>query len=445
VPTNNLRAVLYVCAVAVFTVARGTLYADDSAETRQQLEQLQQQNQALQDQLRRQQALIESLTEKVNAIQQASSRAANLETEDPGGNAAASKAPSGFSLGKVSISGEGGVGIFHSGSQGIFPNNEFRVDEAKLFVEAPIWGDVYFYSELNLMTREALDLNLTLGELYLDFENVSKLWGRDRMLNVRVGRMDIPFGEEYLTRDVVDNPLISRSLSDLWGVDEGLELYGSLGKFSYVVAVQNGGASGVRDFNADKSVAGRVSYDPLRWLHLSVSGMRTGELTAPDDSWSELWFGSAWFMPFGSSDTTRFRANLVEGDVAVKLPHGQLRAFGGYIEYSDNDPHANNRRDMYYYAVETTHDITRKLYAAARFSQIFADQGYPIGGNGNPSDYVFSGVLTEQIWRLSLGLGYRWSQNLAVKAEYSFENGKTTSGASRDHEDLFAIEAVFKF
>src|SRR2546422_109393 len=238
-----------------------------------------------------------------------------------------------FSFGQINISGEGGAAFFNSGSHGQFPNAEFRVDEAKLFVEAPIWKEVYFFSELNLATRESSDLEVLLGELYLDFENVSRLWNQDRMLNLRVGRMDIPFGEEYLTRDAIDNPLISHSLSDLWGVDAGIELYGKLGKFNYVVAVQNGGPSGGRDFDSDKSVAGRVTFDPSRWLHLSVSGMRTGELRLPDDYWSELWFGCGWFLPFGSTNVTKFHADLVEGDVQIRLPHGQLKAFGGYVRY----------------------------------------------------------------------------------------------------------------
>ena len=67
------------------------------------------------------------------------------------------------------------------------------------------------------------------------------------------------------------------------------------------------------------------------------------------------------------------------------------------------------------------------------------------GGNGDPDDYIFGGVLTKEIWRLSLGLGYRWNANLLTKAEYSFERGKEIGGARRAHEDLFAVEAAFKF
>jgi hypothetical protein len=263
------------------------------------------------------------------------------------------------------------------------------------------------------------------------------------MLNLRLGRLDTPFGEEYIYRDAIDNPLISHSLPDFWGVDEGIELYGRLGKFSYVVAVQNGGANQSQDFTGDKSVSGRLSYDPTKWLHLSVSGMRTGDL-AIDDYWSEIYFANGWIVPIGGTNLTRYWGNIVEGDVIVKLPRGRIHAFGGYIRYDDNDPDANNKRDLYFYSVEAVHDITRKLYLGARFSQIFAPNGYPLVGNGNMGTYL-SGRPATELWRLSMGLGYRWSENLVFKAEYSFEQGKEITGQKRNNEDFFGFEAAFKF
>jgi hypothetical protein len=443
---SNLKLVFHACA-ALFLFAGFAVEsrADDSVEVKQQLQQLQQQNEKLQEQLRQQQALIDSLTQKVGEIQQATTQrnqeAEHLESEMK----QTEPKQGGFSFGKVSLSGEGGVAFFKTGSEGAFPNSEFRVDEARLFVEAPIWGEVYFFGEVNLMTREAENLNPELGELYLDFENVSQLWNRDRVVNVRAGRMYTPFGEEYMNRYAIDNPLISHSLTDFWGVDEGVELYGALGKFSYAAAVQNGGPSGIRDFDSDKSVAGRISYDPLRWLHMSVSGMRTGNLDVKHDMWSELWFANGWIVPIGSSSTTKLHAELAEGDVSFKLPFVKLSAFGGYLHYEDNDPGVNNQRDIYYYSVEAIHGLTRKLYAGARFSQVFANNGYPIVGNGNMGQYLFSGIYTDQLWRLSLGLGYRWSRNLVVKGEYSLERGTTVNSGNRDHEDLFAVEAAFRF
>jgi len=447
-PKNNNRIVLCACTIAL-VLAGGQLRGAEASETERQLRELQQQNRALQEQLRQQQSLIESLARKVSDIQNADAQRSHEATHvpvDDKESGLSSRAIGPLSLGKINISGEGGVAFFETGKAGMSPHGEFRVDEAKLFVEAPIWGDVYFFGELNLITREAPDLSLQLGELYLDMENVSQLWNQDRMVNLRLGRMYIPFGEEYQSRYAIDNPLISHSLSDIWGVDEGIEVYGKLGNFTYAVAVQNGGPSGVRDFSSDKSVAGRIGFDPTGWLHLSASAMRTGDMKPPGDYWSELWFGNGWFLPFGSDNAaTEFHANLVEGDVEVRLPHGHFKAFGGYARYDDNDPNANNRRDIYYYSLEAVHDLTRRLYAGVRFSQILADKGYPIAGQGNPDEYLFSGSLTEEIWRLSLGLGYRWSQNLLTKVEYSFERGKLVGGEKRNREDLFALEAAFKF
>jgi hypothetical protein len=415
--------------------------ADTNVET--QLRLLQQQNDALQSQLHEQKELIESLRRDVAGIHKdAEKRDAEVQSEKGAGAAAEEPSKSaGFNLGKVHLSGEGGAGVFETGSKGAFPNAEFRVDEAKLFVDAQVWGDVYAFAELNLATREDVDVLLDLGECYLDVEDVSKLWGRTGQLNARIGRMDVPFGEEYLTRDVIDDPLISRSLSDLWGVDEGLELYGALGKFNYVLAVQNGGIPDTRDFSADKSIAGRLSYDPTPHLHLSLSGMRTGDLSAPKDSLSAEWFGCGFFRPLGG---TLFHANLVEADAQWRWKSGHVKAFGGYIRYDDNDPTANNKRDVFYYSLEGVQDITRKFYASARFGQVFAHNGFPIVGQGNMDTYLF-GPLADQMWRLSLGVGYRWSPHFAIKTEYSIERGTTVNGPDRNHEDFFGTEAVFGF
>jgi hypothetical protein len=433
------------CAGLTATIAIGVapLSADTTADTQQQLLQLQRQNADLQEQLRRQQALIESLSHKVDEIQH------NTDTATRGVAEAESKETKGFGFGKVVISGEGGAALFHSGSRGAFPNAEFRIDEAKLFIDAPVWGDVYFFSELNFASRELADVQVRLGELYVDFENISQLWGCDRMLNLRAGRMDTPFGEEYLVRDAIDNPLISHSLADIWGVDEGIELYGKVGKFAYALALQNGGLSDTRDFDQDKSVAARVGFDPNRSLHFSVSGMRTGDLDAAQDPWSALWFGNGFFRALDTGTASKFHANLVEGDVELRLPHGHVKTFGGYIRYDDNAPNANNKRDVFYYSIEAVHNLVGKLYAGARFSQIFAQDGFPILANGQFGEYFFNypgpAKLTEEIWRLTLGLGYRWSENLVGKVEYTFEHGKELGGAERKHEDLFAMEVAFKF
>jgi hypothetical protein len=385
--------------------------------------------------LEKQNSALDALTKKVDVLE-------STVRESTGENAAPN--PSGFNLGKINLSAEGAVGLFDTGNQGFAPNPEFRVDEARLFIDAPVWKNVYFSSDIDLATRENTDATINLGELYLDFEDVSQLWGKDGQLNVRAGRMFIPFGEEYMYRYAMENPLISRSLSDLWGIDEGVELYGKLGKFSYVTAVQNGGEN-LQDFDGDKSVAGRIGFDPNQHWHFSLSGMRTGNLNVQRDVLSALWFANGWFRSIGSPATTRFNVNLVQGDVTASWKSGHVRAFGGYARYDDNDPAADNGRNLFYYSVEVMQDLPKKFYAAARFSQILADKGYPLTGFGKMGQYFFSNALTSELWRLSLGAGYRFSDHLELKVEYAFERGELASGGERDNENFFGTEAAFRF
>ena len=445
---RNLRtsAIARLLVALLLAFAGYRSWAEQSSDLKEALQQLREQNSLLQKQLEKQQRTIDALSKTVSEIQSAA-RSKTLEETAPleGTREPSLISPTaGSVLGKVNLSGEGGVAFFRSGPDGQFPNSEFRLDEARLFLEAPVTESVFFYGELNLATREEPDVEARLGEIYLDVENISQLWNGDHQLNARAGRFYIPFGEEYLTRYAIDNPFVSHSLSDLWGVDEGLELYGRFGRFSYVAAVQNGGIPDTRDFTSDKSIAGRISFDPTRRVHLSVSGMRTGSIDTGGDQLSAIWISDGFFRSIGSPATTRFGAELAEGDVELRLPHGHLAAHGGYIHYHDNDPSMNNSRDMFYYSVEAVQSIVGKLYGAGRFSQILADKGYPIVGNGDFGEYYF-GPLTRDLWRLSLDLGYRWSEGFLLKAEYSFERGSTVDGTSRNGEDLFALEAAFKF
>ena len=417
--------------------------AQNADDLKNEIEQLREQNHLLQKQLGQQQEMIDQLSRKLSGLeitnQQRDADWQSLKADVANAPPPLEKTP-GFSLGNVVISGEGGAGFFETQRNGQYPNAAFRVDEARLFVDAPIWQDVYFYGELDLQTREQDDEGLYLGELYLEWENVLKHWDLDQLVNLRVGQFYIPFGEEYLSRFAIDNALISHSLSDLWGLNPGLELFGGWRHLTYVAAVQDGGISTLNDFTADKSVAGRIGYDPLAWLHFSVSGMRTGRLSVSNDVTSGLWFGDGFFQSIGSPATSVFQANLAEIDGQAKWRRGYVRAAGGYADYDDNDPTRANHRDIYYYYIEALQHLSPKLYAAARWSQIRAPGGYPI-----VADSPTSGLPTTDLWRLSLGLGYQFNSHLVLKAEYMFENGKLATGGNRDHEDMFSAEATFRF
>jgi uncharacterized protein YlxW (UPF0749 family) len=70
---SSSRAVLCACAVIIFILAGGHLRADDTV-SRDELRQLKEANKALQEQLRQQQTIIESLARKVNQIEQSESQ-----------------------------------------------------------------------------------------------------------------------------------------------------------------------------------------------------------------------------------------------------------------------------------------------------------------------------------------------------------------------------------
>ena len=438
-------------------VAHSLAWAQNQPSTDATLQVIIEQNRILQQQVREQQKTIDLLNARMDEIRKASERHEHeLQSlqERADTNPAERAVPMETSRDhEVRIGGEAGLAFFSSGTDGQFPHSEFRVDDTTITVEAPVFKNVYVFSELKLLTREASAANFQFGELYVELEGLGAPWGAPDSLNFRAGSINTPFGEEYLLRGPVENPLISHSLSDIWGPDEGVEIYGSLGgTWHYVVAVQNGGISQLHDYNSDKSVTARLGWDPLSWLHLSASAMRTGKIatvspvTSVGDSLSSLWFANGFFRALGpASRTNNFWANLYEADAVGKWSTGHLAAALGQVQFDDSDPIVDNSRRMRYGYLEAMQSVSEQLYGAARYSEINAPGGYPLAGLGSTGEYFFSPARTEELRRLSLGFGYRFGPPLVLKLEYSWEWGRTTTGDNRDHENAFGAEIALKF
>jgi hypothetical protein len=58
---------------------------------------------------------------------------------------------------RLRINGEAGAAMFDTDDEGQYPDNEFLVEEAKLFVEASIVDDIYVFAEINVLNREEPD------------------------------------------------------------------------------------------------------------------------------------------------------------------------------------------------------------------------------------------------------------------------------------------------
>ena len=388
------------------------------------------------------------LSKQINAQQkQIDELRARLDLLEPAGTSVQAPSASAETGPLIRLSGEAGLAIFRSGKDGSYPKADFRVDDVKLFVEAPVWQNVYFFGGLDLATREGGQA-VQLGELYADAEKVFSA-GPDRTLSLRVGRFYTPFGEEYQVRNVVDNPLVTHSLADLWGIDEGVQVYGTLGRLRYNLAAQNGGpkAPGTSDF--DKAMTARVSLEAAPRLHLSASAMRTGSLAAANHGLSNLWFANAFFRTLdpAASAASTFAADLFELDARTHWKTGHFLALAGWIAYNDSRLATDDTRHLNYYSLEVQQQLAGDLSGAVRFSAIRAPDGYALAGLGAAGEYFYNpfGPLTIELQRLSVGLNYRFGPPLVWKMEYSRETGQLLGGMKRPDEDVFSTLLGMRF
>lgn len=396
---------------------------------------LQEQNRLLRAQIQAQQRQLDELRGQVERL--AEGREGSFGTQNSTSSPASDR--------KLIVSGEVGAAWFAASQNGQYANKEFRIDDANIRLEASIAKNTYLFGEVQLVKREAPDENFRLGEFYFEFENVSGAWGGpDRLVNVRVGRVDIPFGEEYLYRDPLTNPLVTHSLSDIWGTDEGVEIFGEFGRSSYAVAVQNGSSKTMRDYNSDKSVTFRYGYDLTPRLRVSASAMRTGKLDSVREPMSEVWIGNNLFRNIGSTASTLHQAEIGELDSIYRWRGGHLMVAAGRARYRDNDPRADNTRHFTYYQAEAMQFLTREWYAAARFSTLTADRGYPLAGIGSFGRYFMGSLQTKEMERITLGAGYRFNRSLVLKFDYTFEDARLTTGAPRDTQ-MFSFESAIGF
>ena len=406
------------------------------------LRELLEQNRLLREQARAQQRQIDDLSVRV---EQLAKEAAHREPEGSEQRRSGPPMPETGSK-RVILSGYGSLAFTSAESRGKFAHEEFRIDDARIQIEAQLWQNTYLAGELILTQRETNDENAHLGEYYLDVENLAGNRVADRLINLRLGRFAIPYGEEYQVRLPWQNPLISHSVSDFWGIDEGIEVYGETGRLAYAAAVQNGGVSRLRDFHRDKALVARISWTPAPALNLSASVFRTGKLDRARDTTSEMWIGNAFFRSIGKAPTTRtYQADLGQVDLRWRWQSGSFAGSVGRGRYSDDDTAADNRRSFDFYHLQLVQTLIGKSYAAARYSALSTDKGYYLPGLGSYSEFFLGETLTRKTTRLSLGAGYRFNSALNLKLEYTFEDARRMTGAKRDDEDQFAAELAVKF
>ncbi len=292
-----------------------------------------------------------------------------------------------------------------------------------------------------------------IGSLYVEFAEL----GGSSAFNLRLGRMEIPFGEEYsrFSRDRAENPLLSYSAAAPYNWDTGVMLHGTLaeGRLGYQVAVLNGDDGLNANTSGDPSWVAKLSAAPLPWTRISLSGFRSGGLgNGSRAAESALEWGGTHAVPFGSgTGVTSFQDGLPiaddpeslrldgveawEADLILSPPGwGRLWLAHGRVGI-DSGSSSGYDRELRYWIAEGRLDLgalaalLEPLYVAVRYSSLGSgnrDEGYLLPAMNAGGDLGFNTARAE-LW--SAGLGLRLQPGLTLKAEYSWSQFELVRGA----------------
>ncbi|HTF89788.1 MAG TPA: hypothetical protein VK843_15350 [Planctomycetota bacterium] len=346
----------------------------------------------------------------------------------------------------VDLSGYGAFGYYDSGGTGTVHDGAFLVKEASLFIDAPVWKNVSLFFEI-WVTHYLFDSGgaFDIGELYVKFSDLFGT-GDGAHLGLKLGRIDIPFGEDYLRQDASDDPLISLSAADVWAIEEGAAAYGRAGALHWVLAIANGNIDIGGDDGPSKLLCAKLYGDAHRDLYLSASVLESGRTRA-----STVWLGRGLITPVGlfapsaggTSPNDEVESTLWEVDAHIGAARrGSLRLQFG--EAMIDDRASAFDRNLLWFSAEPAMRLSDKLSLILRYSQVAtddADEGYSfqgdVFGSGDALGYdmhrmerLACGIL----WtinphaKLKLELGHDWIDLIAA-SPFDAENDERLYGA----------------
>jgi len=351
----------------------------------------------------------------------------------------------------LTLSGYGSFLYLDSGGTGTTPDGSFVVKEASLFFDAHVWERTFLFTEVWL-ARYQYGNGFSLNEFYLLLTDLFAS-GEPGGVGVKLGRFELPFGEEYLRWDANETPLITFSAADPYGVDEGVELYGAFGGVHWITAVTNGSSGGGADDGAAKLACAKLYGEPCADLYLSGSVLTTGrtERTALRLSGSQITaVGLDGASSAGTSPSEDVQTVAWEFDARV----ASTRAARLNLQLGRalvNDEVNTFDRDLTWFLVEPGFRLCDELELVLRWSEIgtFDDaEGYRFAAK-IMADGESLGYDTSVMRRLSAGL--RWSVNahVAVKLEVGEDRFDLIDGSPLDAENderlFFGIEVVGSF
>ncbi len=355
----------------------------------------------------------------------------------------------------IHISGFGAVGFLDTGQAGTKKDAGFMVKESSLFVDAEAWDNISIFAEIQVNRLGKDDsLFVRTGEVYARFQHllVEELGGEG--IGVKVGRIDIPFGEEYLWQDSIDNPMITQSAAYPYGFDEGLLLHGSYADVDWIASITDGNDPRSVEDGDSKAYNLKLSSNLCDNFYVSASGMVNGLAGK-----SAFEFGGSHFEPLGASHPSsagtsasmRVDAALYEVDVIYTVPDA-VRFAGSFGEAHVSDEMAGFDRDILWFMGEARVDLSEKIMAIGRVSEIGTysnSEGYHFDGKTIAGGNSAFGYDTKRLQRLAVGLAYRPNVNTVLKAEVGRDRfwviDASTFNAGADSRFYFGFELALRF
>jgi hypothetical protein len=359
---------------------------------------------------------------------------------------------------RVRLSGSAETGWFGGGADSVQPNEEFEIWDSRFFVEAELARDVKlaettlvrdvgFMFEWDLVRLGSLQNRV--GELYVDFQGI----GEQDWANAQVGRFQIPVGENYLrfSQGYRNNPFISNTVGGPWYWDEGVRAYGHLGKIGWVTSVSDGETSFNFDPNTDKQFTVKLYTDPTPWLHLSVSGLRSGVMgSGGSAALGALWLGETFARPIGAGTTVPTFENgvaiadgqnrlkdswLAGGDVIFHFQDiARLWLGGGWYRIEAEGGNQYNR-DLAYWIAELVVEgaaaapVLAPFYVGLRANGIGtynSTEGYSLDMRQNAN----IGYNAKSLEAYTTVLGWRLTDDITLRAEYSINDVGVVRGVT---------------
>src|SRR3989339_656227 len=345
-------------------------------------------------------------------------------------------------LSKLKIKGRAALGFFDSGKAGSYPAGSFEVPDAKL--QFGFQPDDINTLVLRFNVNNATSQSPLLDYFFLQSKDfIPALKESPFSLSTRLGRFKLGFGEETWTDNLVEGIVPSNSAARATVVDEGLEFAGKvkldkigLKPLGWSVSVSDGNSGVGSDSTASKAFMGKLYHNPIKPLYVSGSYYNSGEL---DSSSSEMslagvtsaiqsgmaWRRSVWELDarydFGKGKKPLEPMVFSDSKAIVRLSYGEFKDDG------------NRTRSGNLGFVDGIYNLTKKVYAAGRYS--FIDM------NGDVTATLNS-VTANRYDRFSLGGGYHWSDNVILKLSYDWNKNSGPSVNDADDNLLSALVAT---